>query len=87
MGIFGVNKVIDTILKKQLYTTYPITDYVILTQSCYLESGVDIKTVSDRLGHSSIYMTTDVNPHITKKHKEENVSKLESYLNNSDGKW
>ncbi|MGG3889579.1 tyrosine-type recombinase/integrase [Metabacillus fastidiosus] len=47
-----------------------------------LESGVDIKSVGDRLGHASINMTADVYLHITKKYEEESVLKLERYLNN-----
>ncbi|WP_423246245.1 hypothetical protein [Metabacillus hrfriensis] len=46
-----------------------------------LESGADIKFVSDRLGHSTVTMTADVYLHITKKYEEENVSKFEKYLN------
>lgn len=45
-----------------------------------LESGVDIKTVSDRLGHTKINMTADVYLHITRKLEEEAVAKLEKYL-------
>jgi site-specific recombinase XerD len=41
-----------------------------------LESGVDIKTVSDRLGHTKINMTADVYLHVS----EEAVLKLERYL-------
>ncbi|USK35777.1 hypothetical protein LIT25_11010 [Bacillus sp. F19] len=32
-----------------------------------LESGADIKFVSDRLGHSTVNMTADVYAQITKK--------------------
>jgi integrase len=45
-----------------------------------LESGVDIKTVSDRLGHTTINMTADVYLHVSRKQEEEAVSKLERYL-------
>jgi integrase len=47
-----------------------------------LESGADIKFVSDRLGHTTVKMTADVYIHITKKYEQENILKLESYLNN-----
>lgn len=46
-----------------------------------LESGVDIKTVSDRLGHTKINMTADVYLHVSRKQETEAVSKLERYLN------
>lgn len=45
-----------------------------------LESGVDIKTVSDRLGHTKINMTADVYLHVSRKQENEAVSKLERYL-------
>jgi integrase len=45
-----------------------------------LESGVDIKTVSDRLGHTKINMTADVYLHVSRKQEDEAVLKLERYL-------
>lgn len=45
-----------------------------------LESGVDIKTVSDRLGHTKINMTADVYLHVSRKQENEAVAKLERYL-------
>lgn len=45
-----------------------------------LESGVDIKTVSDRLGHTKINMTADVYLHVSRKQENEAVAKLEQYL-------
>jgi integrase len=50
-----------------------------------LESGVDIKTVSDRLGHTKINMTADVYLHVSRKHEDEAVLKLEKYLDSSFG--
>lgn len=80
MGIFGVNKVMDSILKKT--DLHHITPHGLRHTHAImlLESGVDIKTVSDRLGHKTIKMTADVYIHITKKHEEESVLKLERYL-------
>jgi integrase len=79
---FGTNKIIDSILKKtNLHHISPHglrhTHAIML-----LESGADIKMVSDRLGHSSIDMTANVYIHITKKHEETSILKLEKYLNN-----
>ncbi|MFO1445993.1 tyrosine-type recombinase/integrase [Bacillus sp. Bva_UNVM-123] len=81
-GLFGVNKVIDSILKKT--NLHHITPHGLRHTHAILllESGVDIKTVSDRLGHSTINMTADVYLHITKKHEEASVLKFEAYLSN-----
>jgi integrase len=81
MGTYGVNKTINTILDKtSLHHISPHglrhTHAIML-----LESGVDIKTVSDRLGHTSVDMTANVYLHITKKHEENSVLKFEAYLN------
>ncbi|HWO96862.1 MAG TPA: tyrosine-type recombinase/integrase [Bacillus sp. (in: firmicutes)] len=81
MGEFGVNKTIESILKRtNLHHISPHglrhTHAIML-----LESGADIKLVSGHLGHTSIDMTANVYLHITKKHEEESVIKLESYLN------
>lgn len=82
MGIYGVNKVIDSILKKT--NLHHITPHGLRHTHAImlLESGADIKFVSDRLGHSSVEMTANVYLHITKKHEEASVLKLEAYLNN-----
>ncbi|MFB5189033.1 site-specific integrase [Alicyclobacillus fastidiosus] len=45
-----------------------------------LESGVDLKTVSQRLGHSSIAVTADVYSHVTRKMQKEAMSKLEKMI-------
>jgi integrase len=50
-----------------------------------LESGVDIKTVSERLGHTKINMTADVYLHVSRKQEDEAVLKLEKYLDSSFG--
>ncbi len=42
-----------------------------------LEAGVDLKTVSERLGHSSIRVTGDVYAHVTNKMHKEAVERLE----------
>jgi integrase len=74
-------QVIDVILKKtkNLHHISPHglrhTHAVML-----LESGADIKFVSERLGHTTINMAADISVHITKKYEAENILKLESYL-------
>ncbi|MBT2254009.1 tyrosine-type recombinase/integrase [Priestia megaterium] len=89
VGLYGeeltsstVNKIITSIAKKSnLHHISPHglrhTHAIML-----LESGADIKFVSDRLGHTTVKMTADVYIHITKKYEQENILKLESYLNN-----
>lgn len=42
-----------------------------------LESGVDLKTVSERLGHSTITLTADTYAHVTRGMQEQAVAKLE----------
>ncbi|WP_369123467.1 tyrosine-type recombinase/integrase [Alicyclobacillus suci] len=50
-----------------------------------LESEVDLKTVSQRLGHSSITVTTDVYSHVTKRLQHEAVEKLEKMMSHERG--
>jgi integrase len=45
-----------------------------------LESGVDLKTVSQRLGHSSITVTADVYSHVTRRMQKDAVNKLEKMM-------
>jgi integrase len=82
MGEYGVNKAIDSIISKT--NLHHITPHGLRHTHAImlLESGADIKFVSDRLGHTTINMTADVYLHITKRHEETNVLKLERYLNN-----
>jgi len=79
---YSVNKIVDSIIAKtNLHHLTPHglrhTHAIML-----LESGADIKFVSTRLGHATINMTADVYLHITKKYEEENINKLQAYLNN-----
>jgi len=46
-----------------------------------LESGMSLKEVQERLGHSSIKTTGDVYAHVTKNMKEKSIKKLEAYIN------
>lgn len=43
-----------------------------------LEEGVDLKSVSDRLGHFSAAYTADTYGHVTKKMRSELIDRLES---------
>ncbi|CAH2465064.1 site-specific integrase [Bacillus mycoides] len=45
-----------------------------------LQSGANIKYVSERLGHSSIHMTANVYLHITKSMEEMSVNQYDSFL-------
>lgn len=48
--------------------------------SMLLEQGIDLKTISDRLGHSTITMTADIYSHITDKLQAKAVTSLDSVL-------
>lgn len=80
MGTFGINKVISTIVDKANLPKISPHGLRHTHAIMMLESGNDIKIVSDRLGHSSLNTTTDVYLHITKKHEKESIIRLESYL-------
>ncbi|WP_407929326.1 tyrosine-type recombinase/integrase [Alicyclobacillus fructus] len=54
-----------------------------------LESGVDLKVVSERLGHSSITVTADIYAHVTDALQREAIEKLQRMMrsrraNNAD---
>lgn len=49
--------------------------------SMLLEQGADLKTISDRLGHSTIVMTADIYSHITEKLQAKAVNILDDVLN------
>jgi len=44
--------------------------------------GVDIKTISDILGHSSISVTADIYGHVLEEQKRKAVGKLDKYFSN-----
>jgi integrase len=46
-----------------------------------LDAGVDLKTISARLGHSSIALTADTYAHVTEQLDREAAARLERYLN------
>ncbi len=48
-----------------------------------IESGMDIKTLSEILGHSSYHITLDIYVHSTIDQKRECINNLVSYINNS----
>ncbi len=48
--------------------------------SMLLERGTDLKTISDRLGHSTITMTADIYSHITDKLQAQAVKSLDDVL-------
>ncbi|RFB31710.1 tyrosine-type recombinase/integrase [Brevibacillus sp. VP] len=45
-----------------------------------LESGVNIKCVSERLGHASVKVTADTYLHVTKKIEDDALSQYERYV-------
>lgn len=55
-----------------------------------LQSGANIKYVSERLGHSTINMTADVYLHVTKSMEETSVNQYDKFLKSRGqivGKW
>ncbi|MGG0663453.1 site-specific integrase [Viridibacillus arvi] len=51
-----------------------------------LESGANIKYVSERLGHATIKTTADVYLHVTKKMEDDALEKYENYIQNQSKK-
>ncbi|WP_175393353.1 tyrosine-type recombinase/integrase [Brevibacillus laterosporus] len=45
-----------------------------------LESGANIKYVSERLGHASVKVTADTYLHVTKKIEDDALSQYERYV-------
>ncbi|EHL0042366.1 tyrosine-type recombinase/integrase, partial [Enterococcus faecalis] len=45
-----------------------------------LESGSNIKFVSERLGHSTINMTANVYLHVSKKMETDSISRYEKFF-------
>ncbi|MGG3875172.1 hypothetical protein ABEU82_23775 [Brevibacillus laterosporus] len=45
-----------------------------------MESGPNIKYVSERLGHASVKVTADTYLHVTKKIEDDALSMYERYL-------
>jgi integrase len=81
MGEYGVNKVIDMILAKTDLDKHLTPHGLRHTHAIMLlESGVDIKSVSERLGHSSVEFTANVYVHFTKNLEDKLINNLQSYL-------
>ena len=47
-----------------------------------IESGIQPKTLQKYLGHATLQMTMDLYVHTTDEHKQEEMKKLESSLEN-----
>lgn len=81
MGEYGVNKVIDMILARTDLDMHITPHGLRHTHAIMLlESGVDIKSVSQRLGHSSVEFTANVYVHFTKNLEDKLINHLQSYL-------
>jgi integrase len=81
MGEYGVNKVIDMILAKTTLNKRITPHGLRHTHAIMLlESGVDIKSVSERLSHSSVEFTANVYVHFTRNLEKEMISNLDAYL-------
>ncbi|MFD2695132.1 tyrosine-type recombinase/integrase [Sporolactobacillus shoreicorticis] len=76
-----MNKVIDMILAKTDLGKHITPHGLRHTHAIMLlESGADIKSVSKRLGHSSVEFTANVYVHFTKNLEEKLINNLQSYL-------
>ena len=51
-----------------------------------LEAGVDLKVVSERLGHSTITLTADTYSHVTERLDRDAAERLENYLDRKHAK-
>ena len=49
-----------------------------------LEAGVDLKTVSDMLGHSTIEITADIYLHISYEQQNIAIDKISNFLYNDE---
>lgn len=73
-------KWLDTILKNSNLTRITIHGLRHTYATMMLESGLTLKDVSERLGHSSIEITSDLYIHITKKRKHDSTDQVMNYL-------
>lgn len=81
MGEYGVNKVIDLVMSKTTMDNHLTPHGLRHTHAIMLlESGVDLKSVSERLGHRSVEFTANVYVHFTKNLEDKLINKLQSYL-------
>ena len=64
-------------------TIKPFTPHCLRHTFCTImyESGVDVLTAKEQLGHSDIRTTLAIYTHLDQKHKRKNISKLDDYLN------
>ena len=51
-----------------------------------IESGVDIKTLQENLGHATAAFTMDVYGHVSRQMQLNSASKLESFIQNINEK-
>ncbi|MEG0372794.1 MAG: site-specific integrase [Enterococcus sp.] len=75
-------KWLHTILKRNNLRIITLHGLRHTAATMMLESGLTLKDVSDRLGHSSIEITSDLYIHVTEKRKRENVDQVMKYLEN-----
>ena len=63
-------------------TINPFTPHCLRHTFCTImyESGVDVLTAKEQLGHSDIRTTLAIYTHLDRQHKHKNISKLDEYL-------
>lgn len=50
-----------------------------------LQSGDDIKTVSENLGHATVAFTLDVYGHVSERMKQDSAKRMEAYIQTCKG--
>ena len=65
-------------MAQQLNIPFKFHDFRHTHATLLLESGVNIKIIQERLGHSNIATTLGIYSHVTKAGEEDAISKLES---------
>lgn len=72
---------LDRIIKKNGLKRITVHGFRHTHVSLLLESGVSIKEVQDRIGHSDIKITMNTYAHVTEKAKEKAAEKFAAYVN------
>lgn len=63
-----------------------VTPHMLRHTACtmMIESGMDVSSVKNQMGHSDIQTTLEIYTHITQKHTINEVKKLDTYIANSN---
>ncbi|AFM69539.1 tyrosine-type recombinase/integrase [Enterococcus hirae] len=75
------NIILSRICKEHNFNDITIHGFRHTHCSLLFETGLSIKEVQERLGHSDIHTTMNIYTHVTKKQKERSADKFAAYLN------